>query len=152
MRVSNEIHERPEWDRTNLALLISHRAPFARGEHALLCRLGLVTEDLLDKLRIGPNALEEHEVRAERLLGGIGVLDVALAGLARLALGGAVRVLALDVVGGEGAHVRGELALSGVLEGLGATTVGLGWQRDQSQSIEDHPEKEFAPPSPRQRA
>ena len=108
-----------------LALLVSHRAPLARGEDALLGRLGLVAEDLLDELGVGADALEEHEVRAERLLGGIGVLDVALAGLARLALGGAVRVLALDVVGGEGAHVGIEVALAGLLEGLRPDAVGL---------------------------
>ena len=125
-----------------LALLVSHRAPLARGEDALLGRLGLVAEDLLDELGIGADALEEHEVRAERLLGGVGVLDVALARLACLALRRAVRILALDVFRSKGAHVGVQVALSGFLESLGATTIGLWRERDQSRSIVDQPEKD----------
>jgi hypothetical protein len=43
-----------------------------------------------------------------------------------LALRGAEGVLALDVVGGERAHVRRELALADVFGGLRAAFVGLG--------------------------
>ena len=69
--------------------------------------------------------LEEHEVRRERLLRRVRVLDVSLATLARLALRRAERVLSLNRVGSEGLLPCGELALSRLLGRLGASLEGL---------------------------
>ena len=108
-----------------LALLVSHRAPLARGEDALLGGLGLVAEDLLDELGVGADALEEHEVCAEGLLRSVRVLDIALARLSCLALSSSVSILALDIVGSESAHVGGVLALPRLFGGLRTALVGL---------------------------
>jgi hypothetical protein len=64
---------------THLALVIRHGSPLGSGQHALLRRLRLVPKDLSDEDRVGSDALEEHKVGAQRLLGRVGILDVALA-------------------------------------------------------------------------
>ena len=79
-------------------------------QDALLRRLSLITKDLLNQFRIRPDTLQEHEVRAERLLGSVGILDVALARFAGFALRSSERVLALDIVRCQSAHVCSEFA------------------------------------------
>ena len=116
------------------AFIISHRTPLGGCKNALLRRLCFVAKDLLDQVWIGTDALEEHKVRAERLLGGVGILDVALARSARLALGCSERVLTFDVVGSEGSHVGGVLTFARLLGGLRAASVGLDQENQRLSS------------------
>ena len=109
----------------NLSLCVCHRPPLGGCQNALLGSLGFVAKDVSNETRVGPNFLQEHEVGGEGLLGCVGVLDVALTRLARLALGSAEEVLALDVLGSERAHVRFVFLLPSLLHRLGATLVRL---------------------------
>jgi len=111
---------------THLSLIVSHRTPLGGGEDALLGRFSLITENLLDQLRIRADALEEHEVGAEGFLWRIWVLHVGFSRLPGLALGGPESVLPLNIFGGEGAHVGRVLSLPGVLGSLRHTLVFLG--------------------------
>ncbi len=108
-----------------LALGVRHRAPLGGSEHALLRCLRLVAKDVRDKPRVRADALEEHEIGAEGLLGRVRVLDVALARLAGLALCRAEEVLALDVLGRERAHICFMLLLARLLHRLRAALVWL---------------------------
>lgn len=110
---------------THPLLVIRHRSPLPRREHALLRRLRLVPKHVLDEGRVGPYPLQKHEVRAERFLGRVRVLDVPLARLARLALRLPEHVLALDVVRGERRHVLCVLALARFFRVLGTSLVRL---------------------------
>jgi hypothetical protein len=110
---------------THLSLIVSHRTPLGGSENALLRCFSLITENLLDQLRIRADPLEEHEVGAKGLLWRVWVLHVGLSGLAGLALGGPESVLSFDIVGSEGAHVSRELPLPGVFGSLGHALIFL---------------------------
>ena len=72
--------------RTHLALVVSHRAPLGSREHALLCHIRLGAKHLLHQRGVCTDVLQEPEVRAERLLRYLRVLDVSVTKPARLAL------------------------------------------------------------------
>ena len=102
----------------HLSLVVSHRTPLGGRENALLGRFSLITENLLDQLRIRTNPLEEHEVGAEGFPGRIWVLHVGFSGFSGLALGGPESVLPFDIFGSEGPHVSRELPLPGIFGSL----------------------------------
>ena len=103
---------------THLSFVVSHRAPFGGRENALFGRFSLITENLLDQLRIRADPLKEHEVGAKGLPRRVWVLHVSFPGFAGLALGGPEGVLPLDIFGSESAHVSRKFLLPGVFGSL----------------------------------
>ena len=116
-----------------LPLVIGHRTPLGGCQDTLLGGLSFIAKDLSDQAWIRTDALEEHKVRAERLLRRIGVLDVSLARFARLALGRPERIFALDVIRSERAHGRRMLPFPRLSGGLRAASVGLQSSRTDQQ-------------------
>ena len=97
----------------------------SRSKHALFGSLGFVAKDVVNQRRVGSDALQEHEVRAERFLWSVGVLDVSLARLACFALCRPEHVLALDIVRGQRTHICRVLPLPRFFGGLGSASIGL---------------------------
>ena len=95
----------------HLSFVISHGTPLGGRENGLSGRINLVTENLLDQLRVRADPLEKHEEATGGFLGRILVLHAGFAGFSNLALGGLDCVLPVDILGSEGAHVSRELPL-----------------------------------------
>jgi hypothetical protein len=83
---------------THPFLFIAHVSPPFSSKHTLPGGLLLITKNLPDEVGLTPDGSEEHKVRAEGLLGSIGVLDVRTSRESSLALSGAEFVFSLNVL------------------------------------------------------